>query len=203
MIKKIKIAVILFLVLSINVTGQDVKNDFIQKMESSYDDLETLISDFSQRKSISFLEEDMLSSGKFYFVKPGLMKWDQTEPESYYFIINEKEIIRFNGDKRQKIPGGSPQALIFKEFIIGTVDGSIFKDERFESSYQLEGDKYIIYLKPIESKIAKRITEIILEFNKESLFLESMLLIEKGGDQSEISFFNQKLNETVNLDTFE
>ena len=172
-------------------------------MEASYSKMETLKSDFSQRKSLSFLEEDMLSSGQFYFVKPGMMKWDQNVPEAYYFIINKNEIIRFNGQKRQKIPAGSPQAMIFREFIIGTVDGSIFSDDRFKSTYLMMEKAYEIKLIPIDKNMAKKIEKITLRFNIDTLFLESMILSEKGGDESEISFFNQSLNENINMDIFE
>lgn len=194
---------IVLLLFSTFAFGQDIELEFIEKAETSYLKMKTLTSDFTQRKSLSFLEEDMLSSGQFYFVKPGIMKWDQKDPEAYYFIINEKEIIRFNGQKRQKIPAGSPQAMIFREFIIGTVDGSIFQDLRFESTYSIDKKQYRVELTPLDKNIAKRIEKIILFFEMDSLFLNTMVLIEAAGDKSEIYFTNQKLNEELNMDIFD
>ena len=198
------ISVFVFLLLAVLTTAQDsIKAEFIKRINASYDQINTLKSNFEQVKTISFMTEDLVARGMFYYQKPGLMKWDQTEPDAYFFLINENEIIRFNGQKRQKLSPGSPQALIFKEFILGTVDGSIFNDARFESSFSKVNEIVEVIMTPKENKLKKRIDKIVLLFDYNSIFLNTLIIEENGGDKTVITFFDQQINIELDQTIFQ
>jgi len=184
--------------------GQDsIKTDFMERISGFYDQLHTLKSNFEQVKTISIMTEDLVASGVFYYQKPGLIKWEQKVPDAYYFLINENEIIRFNGHKRQKLSPSSPQAVIFKDFIMGTVDGSIFYDSRFSSTFSKVDNAIVVELVPKEKTIKKRIGKIILHFDYTTTYLNTLVIEEMDGDKTLINFFMQQINIDLNLTTFQ
>ena len=204
MLKRIIFLISVIAVVSpICIAQEQVKDEFVFKMKQSYNSMTTLQSDFEQTKTMSIMKEDLISSGSFYYQKPDMMKWDQTSPELYYFIINKKEIIRFNGKKRQTLSPSSPQAMVFREFILGTVDGSIFEDDRFESIFSQKEKHIEVVLTPKQGNMKKRIDKITLVFNSESMFLKTLSIEEKGGDLTTIEFANQQLNNELTKSTFE
>lgn len=197
-------SIIPFLFLFAFANAQDsIKTDFLNKVNLFYDQLQTLTSNFEQVKTISIVTEDLVATGVFYYQKPGLIKWDQKEPDTYYFLINENEIIRFNGHKRQKLSPASPQAIIFKDFIMGTVDGSIFNDNRFLSSFSKVDNVIVVNLIPKEKTMKKRIEKVILRFNYNTIFLNTLMIEEIGGDKTVINFFNQQINTDLDKTTFQ
>jgi outer membrane lipoprotein-sorting protein len=175
----------------------------MDRINGFYDQLQTLKSNFEQVKTISILSEDLVATGVFYYQKPGLIKWDQKEPDAYYFLINENEIIRFNGNKRQKLSPSSPRAIIFKDFIMGTVDGSIFNDKRFLSSFSKVDNVIVVELVPKEKSIKKRIGKIILYFDYTTIYLKTLMIEENDGDNTVINFFGQQINTDLDKTTFQ
>ena len=92
--------------------------------------------------------------------------------------------------------------MIFKKFILGTVDGTLFTDDRFKSSFNIIEQQIQVILIPEDKNLKKRMDKIILLFNNESLFLTSLTMEEKDGDKTIIQFFNQELNIQIDSKTF-
>ena len=146
-----------FLTFTIIANAQDIKEDFLQRLNTSNDTVTSIQSNFVQTRTLSIMEEPLISSGEFTYKKPELMKWDQQLPTPYYFILNGVNVIRFDGEKRKKIAANSPQVSYFKDFILGTVNGSMFESEQFLSTFTKMGDKVKIVLIPQQKAMLKRI----------------------------------------------
>jgi len=185
---------ITFLALSVMSSAQRIQKDFLQKLHNSNDTITSIQSDFVQTRTLSIMEEPLVSSGKFSYKKPGLMKWDQQHPTLYYFILNGTSVIRFDGEKRKKMAANSPQVSHFKDFILGTVSGSMLESDQFLSTFTKKGDQVKIVLIPQQKAMLKRIGKIELVFGYEKMILLELKLIEAEGDEMTIRFSNQKYN---------
>jgi len=173
---------------------QSIKEDFLQRFYASNDTITSIQSDFVQIRTLSIMEEPLVSSGQFTYKKPELMKWDQQFPTPYYFILNGANVIRFDGEKRKKIAANSPQVSYFKDFILGTVSGSMFESEQFLSTFTKKGDKIKIVLVPQQKTMLKRIGKIELVFGYGKMVLLELTLVEAEGDKMAVHFSNQKFN---------
>ena len=199
----LKSLLILFSVLTvIAASAQDVRQEFLQKMQTSNAEISSIHSHFVQKRTLDIMEDVLVSTGEFYYKKPGLMKWDQQQPTKYYFILNGAKVIRFDGQKRKIIPANSPQVSHFKDFIMGTVNGSMFESEQFLSTFTNTGKEVIIVLIPEEKAMKKRIEKIRLVFEYEKMVLLELLIMEKGGDTTAIYFSHQKFNTITDNDIF-
>jgi len=194
----------LLLVSPIGVIGQqDVKSDFLSRLKVANKGLTSIDSEFIQEKTMSIMTGVLTSSGKFYYKKPNLMKWDQLQPSPYYFILNGNEVKRFDGKTVKVISANSPQVSYFKDFIMGTVDGSLFESEQFEASYVKVGGTIEVTLIPLKKSMKKRIKKMVLVFDNEKLILLNLTMFETGGDQTAIKFVNTSLNTITDNSIFE
>jgi outer membrane lipoprotein-sorting protein len=189
-----KLMVVFFILLAVVGSAQDVKQEFLQRMRATNEETSSIHSNYVQKRTLSIMEDVLISSGEFFYKKPGLMKWDQQQPTAYYFILNGSKVIRFDGQKRKTIPATSPQVAHFKDFIIGTVNGSMFESEQFLSTFTKTGNEVVVILIPEQKAMKKRIDKIQLVFEYDKMILLELVIMEKGDDMTAIYFSNQKFN---------
>lgn len=172
----------------------DLKAEFLKNYNKVNAKIESIESDFTQEYHLEIMEEPIVSTGKFYYKKVGLMKWDQLTPTPYYFIVNGNKVVKFDGKKRKELSINNPQVSYFKNFIMGTVDGTLFESKQFESEFYKLDNRIKVILTPTERQLKKRIERIELLFNKKELSLNGLTIIESGGDKMIIAFSNQAFN---------
>lgn len=183
--------------------GTDVKTEFLAKYKEANAKMTSIASDFVQYRHMTIMKEPIKSSGQFYYKKAGLMKWDQLTPSPYYFIVNGDKVIRFDGTKRKELSANNPQVSYFKNFIMGTVDGSLFDSKQFKSEFTKTEENVKVVLFPLEKQMKKRIDAIELLFNPGDLSLHGLTIFEKGGDKMIIEFSNQEFNTIYDSAIFE
>lgn len=180
-----------------------IQDEFLRKFNEANHKMTSIQSDFTQERHMQIMEEPIISTGKFYYKKPGLMKWDQLTPSPYYFIVRGEKVIRFDGKKRKELSVNNPQVSYFKNFIMSTIDGSIFESNQFETIYATKGDNYHVILTPKDKNMLKRIEKIILTFNNSTMALTELKILETGGDKMNITFTNQEFNGVTDNSIFE
>ncbi len=182
--------------------AQSTKLIFLERLQTFNLTTISIQSDFEQTRSLAIMEEPLISSGKFYYKKPDLMKWDQQLPTPYYFIINGTKAIRFDGNKRKVMSSNSPQIAHFKNFIMGTIDGSMLKSDDYATLFTRNGNLIRVELLPQQKTMAKKIEKIELLFEYDKMMLQQLIITEVGGDIMDIIFTNQQLNVIENNTIF-
>lgn len=182
--------------------NDSLKGDFLNRLNQVNDSILSLESDFIQERSLSIMEGVLVSSGTFYYKKPGLMKWDQVEPSPYYFILNGNKVVRFDGEKVKEIPANSPQVSYFIDFIMGTVNGSLFTNGQFDTKFTKKDNEVEIVLTPLNKSLKNRISNLNLVFDYDRMFLLNLVIFEASGDQTKIIFTNQEINTITNNSIF-
>jgi len=182
--------------------AQTTESIFLDRLHTFNADVISIQSDFEQTRSLAIMEEPLISTGKFYYKKPGLMKWDQQLPTPYYFIINGDNVIRFDGKERKVMSSNSPQIVHFKNFILGTIDGSMFESDDYAALFTRSGNLIKIELLPQKKSLARKIDRIELEFGYKKMMLKKLVITEVGGDKMSIVFTNQQVNTIENNTLF-
>ena len=180
--------------------GTNVKSEFLTKYKEMNAKMTSISSDFVQYRHMEIMNEPIKSSGKFYYKKNDLMKWDQLTPSPYYFIVNGDRVVKFDGVKRKELSVNNPQVSYFKSFIMGTVDGTLFENTQFESEFTKTNQYVKVVLSPLDKQMKKRISAIELLFGLVDLSLQRLTMFEIGGDKMIIEFTGQEFN-TINDDT--
>jgi len=160
-------------------------------------------SDFVQEKNLSVLSETIISKGHFVFKKDNLLRWEYLTPSKYLIVINKEKIMIKDEKKTSKYDMNSNK--VFKEIndiMLSCVQGTIFKSNKFKSSYY-ESDKYYkIELIPQVKNMKETFKKINLYFDKNVTSVAKMEMVEVNEDLTSIEFSNKKLNAPISENNF-
>jgi len=191
---------ILFPIISFSQGFKTVKDTTAlkQKIESMSKATTSIESDFTQEKNLSMLSEKIISKGHFVFKKENLLRWEYKTPSKYLIVINKDKVIIKDEKKTTKYDMNSNK--VFKEIndiMLSCVQGTIFKSNKFKTSY-FENDKYYkLELIPQVKNMKETFKKINLYFDKTVTSVAKMEMIESNEDLTSLDFSNKKLNAPI------
>jgi len=155
-------------------------------------------SDFTQLKHLSFLEENVNSSGVFYYAQEQKVRWEYLTPYAYIIIIKGEDITIKNEDKvNQYNAGSNPMMKEINNIMVGIVTGGLLTSDKFKVVY-FENDKsYLLKLSPVNKGMKSFINEIHLELNKTDFTVDVLKFLETSEDYTLISFRNKTRNAEI------
>jgi outer membrane lipoprotein-sorting protein len=144
------------------------------------------------------LSEKIISKGHFVFKKENLLRWEYNTPSKYLIVINKDKVIIKDEKKTTKYDMNSNK--VFKEIndiMLSCVQGTIFKSNKFKTSY-FESDKYYkLELIPQVKNMKETFKKINLYFDKTVTSVAKMEMIESNEDLTLLDFTNKKLNAAI------
>ena len=88
------------------------------------------------------------------------------------------------------------------DMMIQLVQGTVFNSGLYSFSFSENAQDYLVTLTPIDKKLKTYFQTIQLLFDKSSLDVMQMKMMEIGGDYTIIKFSNKKLNLPIAADKF-
>lgn len=199
------LCLVLLPVACLSQTFKNVKDTTALKLriENMSKATSSIESDFVQEKNLSVLSETIISKGHFVFKKDNLLRWEYLTPSKYLIVINKEKIMIKDEKKTSKYDMNSNK--VFKEIndiMLSCVQGTIFKSNKFKSSYY-ESDKYYkIELVPQVKNMKETFKKINLYFDKNVTSVAKMEMVEVNEDLTSIEFSNKKLNAPIPENNF-
>lgn len=195
----------LFLFITI-LNAQENGFSKVKDMEKTKSDLSKLTentiaikSQFVQEKHLSFLTENIISKGEFYFKSPDKLRWEYSEPFEYIIVFNDKNIMIKDGAKISTFDTESNKMFSeINNMMIGTIQGNLFTDnERFEVEYFENASQYLLELDPKLPEMKSMLKTIKIFIDKSDISVAKIKMIESLDDYTSIDFINRKLNQTI------
>jgi outer membrane lipoprotein-sorting protein len=171
-------------------------NDLIGGLATQAE-IKTFQAEFSESKSISFIEGDLESKGVVAFSNEGNIRWEYMDPKASVMVITtDKTQLNENGKiKVLKGIGGIMKKI--KELIGGCITGKILTDKNYTRTFTHSDTEYRVALVPLQKRV-KHLAELIqVGFTKETMLINSVLMVDPSGDQTTIKFENIKVNENL------
>ena len=203
--KKISILLIGLLFCSISLSAQyqkateEQKNEVVSKITQASSDMNTMQSDFTQVKELSFMDDKVTSEGKMYYKKANKIRWEYIKPYKYVFSMDGQNVRMTTGDKTNKVP--VKQSKMFGEIsrvMTGGISGSGLVDSPdFDSQFMVGKDDYQIILTPKKKEISDLFSSVQLYVGKSDSRIRSVELVEKSGDKTIITLKNVKVNAAI------
>ncbi len=176
----------------------------ISEISLSAKKVSTIQCDFVQTKSLSIMNEKMVSKGKMYFQSPNKLRWQYTSPYDYTFIIADNKVLIGKGKNTNKIDLRKSQT--FQEIarmIEGSVTGKCLTDKTdFDVIIQDSKDSYIAILTPKKVQMRKMFKRIVLTFNKAKRTVKVVEMVDANGDKTVITMQNIKQDEAIDNKMF-
>ena len=165
--------------------------------------ISTIVSDFEQTKHLDFLSNDIKSTGSLVFKSPDLIKWEYKTPFNYSVVFkNDKLFINDDGNKSKIDLGSNKTFKSLNSLIIKSIKGDMFDDGKFEIQFFNNSNHYIVKFTPKDIDIQSFIHDFILSFDKGTLEVVEIKMMENTEDYTKIRFFDQKINVKVDEAVF-
>lgn len=163
----------------------------------------TIISDFVQIKHLAYLEDSVVTSGKFWFKKENTLRWEYTNPFKYIIVINNGKFIVKDESKKNEFDIKSNKAFQeVNKMIVSSVRGTLLEENMFDIVAFKNATSYLIRLTPKNKNMKSIIQQMDLYFNNKDYTIFKVIMRENKDDYTVISFKNRKINEPISANIF-
>lgn len=198
---------ILLIISGFSFAQTKLKNpeEWIEKISAETSKIETLKSEFQQKKVLSFLNNPIESTGTFWFKEENQIRWEYKTPYPYLIIM--KNGILTIIDEGQESTTDLSSNVMFEQLsslIAGSIQGSLLnEDEKYKKEFFENEKAVIVRFNPLNEQLLSYLKYIEIYFNKESLQVDELLMMEPGEDFTQIQFINPEINLEIEEDVFE
>jgi len=181
------------------------QEEWIVKINENTQSIKSLTADFEQMKNMSFLDEAVVSKGKFWFKEPEQIRWEYQSPYNYIMIMSKGVlIVKDEGDEYSTDLSSNKIFEQMNGLISGSIQGKLLdNDQDYSKEYYEDTEHIIIRLLPKDSHLSAYLDYMELWFNKLDLQVDVLLMHEPSGDYTEMKFYNRKMNPLISADVFE
>lgn len=191
---------------AVDISAAERIERLIGRIEYEQARLETLRSDFEQRKESELLLEPEESKGRFWFRSPDAIRWDFSEPDETQVVVSDGTMLTWfksQGTAEKVDVGGKADRVM--EFLSATnslqtlrryfVLQSVFPQNP-ESPFRLE-------FEPRSRRVRKRLESMEIHLDRKGYFPVYVEYVEPGGDKTQFTFKNVEKNVELTDDIFE
>jgi len=169
------------------------------KITANTQSLQSLQSDFTQTKQLSYMDHAVRSTGKLYFKAPGKIRWEYLSPTNYVVIFDGQTMHTVEGGRTKTTNLNANRRMKgLNDLLAGSLPGGDMLDEsRFDISYYRNKAGYVAALVPKDKGLSRYIQQVELTFDGTSLLLTGVTLTDAAGDSTQLTFANQRKNAAI------
>ena len=173
------------------------------KVESRLRALATLQADFEQTYFSTSLATPLREKGKFYFKKPGWMRWEYQDPEKNIFVYKEGLALYYFPEDNQlyRLKG-------FRERVESEILSLLSGQRNLAENYTIEFSPFPSENLPAwQLKLSPReeseYSFILLEIDQKSSLIQKAIFMDWGGNKQEFRFDRIKTGQPLSPALFE
>jgi len=167
-------------------------------------EISSLQSDFIQKKSITMLENKIISEGSFIYKRNNKLRMEYRKPYTFLFVMeNDRVSIKNNQQKSSVSTNSNKLFKMISQMTIDCVTGNVLNSKDFDIEIFENTKVWYLVLKP-RLKLLKSLFETIdILISKNDFTVERIELKETSGDNTTLIFSNKKINIQVNDEVFQ
>lgn len=205
--KKFKILMMMVFVLTGNIMARAQKAGFSamtntatlqQALAKNAQGTQSISSDFNQVKNMKMLNDKVSSKGKFYYKQSDKVRIEYTSPFSYLLVMNGGMIaVKENGKVSKINTRNSLTMQSVNKIMMDCMRGTVFNNKDFSVKAYASSAQYLLTLTPVSSAVKGMFKNIDVYINKSDNQVAKLIMTENGGDNTEMTFTNRKLNTNL------
>lgn len=172
-----------------------------KKLEAHFRSTKTLKCDFKERITNPVFEEKVENKGKMAFDQNGKIRWEVLSTKSI-LLINKEGILLSKDGKEITNPQANRMAKRMQTFLYDLMSGNFLDEKKFTIYFYESANTYRLNLVPKSSRLKKHISKIKLTFDKKTLLLRRMKMLQYEGNSIEYFFENIQKNVSLPSITF-
>lgn len=175
----------------------------LDKIKEANKSLTSITSDFKQTMHLTFMDEDVLSNGKFYYRKPDRLLLKYSQPEGEMMLITGDQISMVMMDQHTKVSAKSDPAIelihtIFSSCLEG--DARKIKDATVDA---VEKADYYEVIITIKGDRAQNMKGVKVHYDKKEMALSLLRTEDPDGGYTVYELVGKRLNQAIAEETFQ
>lgn len=178
----------------------------IERINKTASGIRSIDCQFTQVKTLRFLDDEMTSEGRMLFMADGgRLRWEYQRPYSYTFVLNGDKAYMRSGQGRQQTVNVSQSRLFqgIAEVMMNSVTGKgLTTSSDFSCQMYTSGDEWQAVLTPKRKEMKKLFKDVTLHFSSTKQMATKVVMTEQSGDTTVITLKNVKTNGRVDEKMF-
>lgn len=161
--------------------------------------IESIESDFIQVKNLSLLKDKLNSKGRFYYKKENKVRIEYTTPYKYCMVINDKQMTVKDEQKTSNYNTRSNKMMqSINGIMLDCMRGTVYNNKDFATTVLESNKDFQLQLIPSTSMMKNMFSRIEVYLDKKTFQVLRLNMVEKGGDNSLMTFSNTVMNKSLN-----
>jgi outer membrane lipoprotein-sorting protein len=167
--------------------------------------IENIQAAFEQKKNLSMFRETLVSSGRFAYARPDRLRWELLKPVKSGFVLRGSVGERWHEmlDRRETFSvDRDPVMRAVSEQLMAWASADF---KRLEAQYEiatLKDSPARFRLVPRSALLREQLDSIEVSFASGDRYVEEVLVREKNGDSTRLTFTGVQLNAALPAGTF-
>lgn len=181
---------------------QDI-DAFKQKVNKVASSIKTIECDFVQTKHMEIFNEDIISSGKFYYQNEDKICLDYLKPAKYIIVINGNKIKTVTDGKKNIVNLKSNKVMKeMRSMLTACMSGNITQISGYKMEFFEDNKFYLIKIIPTSQDVKGYISQFDVYMDKNDMSVSKLRITEKGDNYTDYQFKNKKFNQLTNENVF-
>lgn len=168
------------------------KQDVMKQITDATIAIQNLSCQFTQTKRSTLLAQPAVSKGRMNYTRPNKLRWEYTSPTHYMLEVAGDSLRMTDANGRPTKSSQSNRLMRgLSDIIVGSINGQKLFDERmFTTRLYDDGKQYRAEMTPKRRDMQRMFQRITFHFDKQKRTIISVVLTEKAGDSTTITFEN-------------
>jgi len=181
--------------------GTTPLRELLERFSRTQRDARSLSAHFAERKNLNLLAKPVVSTGEFFYRKPGRIKWEYAEPERRIFLITEDRYLAYYPEQKraENVPLSKFSSRPFFKFLgIGQTAEELqkFFDISMPDPHPEVG-AYLLLLTPKWQRIRDRLAVVRFWVDEKTCLPSKLEYVETDGDSTTLTFSHFQVNPDI------
>lgn len=174
----------------------------IQQIETNLQSYQSLQARFEQIYTPIIVSEPSKESGRLYYLKPGLMRWEYSGQEKRIYLIKDKILWEYLPEEKQLIIYDL-SAQEFNQTLLNLLSGQINIEKDYQISFIDSSSSSRIKINLIPRAEESEYEAIEIEIDGKTLLLRQISFTDLTGNRTEFRFNEIKINRPLKMELFQ
>lgn len=178
------------------------QEQFERELKLKNESVSSIKCHFIQTRDMSVLQNVVRKEGTFYFQRPGNMLLSFNDGD--YIKMTEEWFEMKTGENTTTTKiSSNPMLRNLSTILSACVVGDVAQMIRgFSIQVQSQAKQWVVIMTPQRGKAASKISQIVLHFDRETMSLNTLKMVEKSGDYTMYGFSNKQFNVAIDSKLF-
>lgn len=196
-IRYILITIALMIGFTASAQNGSTQEQFERELKLKNESVSSIKCHFIQTRDMSVLQNVVRKEGTFYFQRPGNMLLSFNDGD--YIKMTEEWFEMKTGENTTTTKiSSNPMLRNLSTILSACVVGDFAQMIRgFSIQVQSQAKQWVVIMTPQRGKAASKISQIVLHFDRETMSLNTLKMVEKSGDYTMYGFSNKQFNVAI------